>query len=53
MANVTVGLPSPPADVLRRLEVRPIRPEERAAWDALVRDHRYLGLQSLLRKTLR
>jgi hypothetical protein len=41
------------ADILRRLEVRPIRPEERAAWDALVEEHHYLGLRSLFGRTLR
>ena len=53
MADAPVELPSPPADVLRRLEVRPIRPEERAAWDALVEEHHYLGLRSLFGTTLR
>ena len=41
------------AEVLRRLEVRPIRPEERAAWDALVQEHHYLGLHALFGRTLR
>jgi len=41
------------ADLLQRLEVRPIRPEERAEWDALVEQHHYLGLRSLFGKTLR
>lgn len=38
---------------LRRVEVRPIRPDERGAWDALVAAHHYLGLRSLFGKTLR
>jgi hypothetical protein len=41
------------ADRLRRLHVRPIYPEERRQWDALVDQHRYLGLRSLFGKTLR
>jgi hypothetical protein len=41
------------ADILRRLEVRPIRPEERAEWDARVEEHHYLGLRSLFGRTLR
>ena len=41
------------AEVLRRLEVRAIRPEERAAWDALVQAHRDLGLHALFGRTLR
>ena len=40
------------ADLLRRLEVRPIGSEERTDWDALVAEHRYLGLRSLFGKTL-
>jgi Druantia protein DruA/DDE_Tnp_1-associated len=53
MADVPVEFPNPSTDVLRRLEVRPIRPEERAEWDALVDRHHYLGLRSLFGKTLR
>jgi hypothetical protein len=53
MADVSVESPNLPADVLRRLEVRPIRSEERAEWDALVARHHYLGLHSLFGKTLR
>jgi hypothetical protein len=41
------------ADFLRRVEVRPIRRDERGAWDALVAAHLYLGLRSLFGKTLR
>jgi len=37
----------------RRVEVRPIRPDERGAWDALVAAHHSLGLRSLFGKTLR
>jgi hypothetical protein len=38
---------------LGRVSVRPIRPEERERWDALVDEHHYLGLRSLFGKTLR
>ena len=41
------------ADLLQRLRVRPIRPEERSRWDAAVNQHHYLGLRSLFGKTLR
>jgi Domain of unknown function (DUF4338)/DDE_Tnp_1-associated/Transposase DDE domain len=53
MADAPVTCPCLSADVLRRVEVRPIRPEERAAWDALVQEHHYLGLRSLVGRTLR
>jgi hypothetical protein len=41
------------AELLGRVSVRPIRPEERGRWDALVDEHHYLGLRSLFGKTLR
>jgi hypothetical protein len=41
------------ADLLGRLCVRPICPEERGQWDALVDEYHYLGLRSLFGKTLR
>jgi hypothetical protein len=41
------------ADLLGSLCVRPIEPEERPRWDALVDRHHYLGLRSLFGKTLR
>jgi hypothetical protein len=41
------------ADLLRRVCVRPIQPEERARWDALMDEHHYLGLRALFGKTLR
>ena len=41
------------AELLRHLRVRPIRPEERPRWDALVDQYHYLGLRSLFGKTLR
>ena len=41
------------ADLLQHLRVRPIRPEERPRWDALVDRYHYLGLRSLFGKTLR
>jgi hypothetical protein len=53
MADAACPSCNPPSDLLRRLEVRPIRPEERGAWDALVAAHQYLGLRSLFGKTLR
>jgi hypothetical protein len=40
-------------ELLGRVSVRPIRPEERERWDALVDEHHYLGLRSLFGKTLR
>jgi len=43
----------PHAEPLGRVSVRPIRPEERERWDALVDEHHYLGLRSLFGKTLR
>ena len=53
MADAACPSCNPPSDLLRRLEVRPIRPEERGAWDALVAAHHYLGLRSLFGNTLR
>lgn len=53
MAEPACQSPSLPAALLRRIEVRPIRPEERGEWDALVQAHHYLGLRSLFGKTLR
>jgi len=41
------------AELLGRVSVRPIRPEERQRWDALVDEHHDLGLRSLFGKTLR
>jgi len=41
------------AELLHRVVVRPIQPEERARWDALVDRHHYLGLRALFGKTLR
>jgi hypothetical protein len=41
------------ADLLRRVCVRLIQPEERARWDALMDEHHYLGLRALFGKTLR
>lgn len=40
-------------ELLRRVCVRPILPQERARWDALVDRHHYLGLRALVGKTLR
>lgn len=41
------------AGLLRRLHVRPIRPQERRRWDALLDRYHYLGLRCLFGKTLR
>jgi hypothetical protein len=41
------------AHLLHRVCVRPIRPEERGQWDALVDRYHYLGLRSLFGKALR
>ncbi len=40
-------------EVLRGVEVRPIVAGERARWDALMRQHHYLGLRALVGKSLR
>lgn len=53
MADIPCPSCRPTADLLRRLEVRPIVPAERDAWDGLVAAHHYLGLRSLFGKTLR
>ena len=53
MADTACRTCNCPPDLLRRVEVRPIRPDERGAWDALVAAHHYLGLRSLFGKTLR
>src|SRR3989304_1644864 len=44
---------TPDLRVLQSLEVRPIKREERAQWDKLVRHHHYLGLRSLIGETIR
>jgi hypothetical protein len=40
-------------EVLDNIRVRPILPGERDRWDTLIRQHHYLGLHSLVGKTLR
>lgn len=40
-------------DMLNRIEVRPIMAGERAQWEELIREHHYLGLRSMVGKTLR
>jgi hypothetical protein len=40
-------------ELLRGVQVRPILPEERGRWDALMRSHHYLGLRSLFGNSLR
>lgn len=40
-------------DILRNLQVRPISRFERERWDALIRRHHYLGLKSMVGKTMR
>ena len=53
MAETTCQACHGSPELLRRVEVRPIQPDERGAWDALVAAHHYLGLRSLFGKTLR
>jgi hypothetical protein len=40
-------------DIINNVQVRPIFRTERKKWDALVRQHHYLGLKSLVGKALR
>ena len=40
-------------DIINDVQVRPIFPNERKRWDALIRRHHYLGLKSMVGKTLR
>ncbi len=40
-------------ELVRGVQVRPILPEERGRWDALMRSHHYLGLRSLFGNSLR
>jgi hypothetical protein len=40
-------------DIIDGIHVRPIYPGERDLWDSLIRQHHYLGLHSLVGKTLR
>ena len=51
MSKKETGKSTPDLRVLQSLEVRPIKREERAQWDALVRQHHYLGLHSLIGET--
>lgn len=44
---------TPDIRILQSIEVRPIKREERAQWDALVRQHHYLGLHTLIGETIR
>ena len=53
MADDTRQTLAPGADLLNRLRVRLIRPEERRRWDTVVDQYHYLGLRSLFGKTLR
>lgn len=51
------SLPEPCAEGgsqnLRSVQVRLLRPGERASWDRLMREHHYLGLRSLVGESLR
>jgi hypothetical protein len=40
-------------DVINDVQVRPIFQTEREKWDALIKQHHYLGLKSMVGKTLR
>lgn len=40
-------------DIVKNVEVRPIFRTERRKWDRLIRQHHYLGLKSMVGKTLR
>lgn len=40
-------------DIIRDIQVRPIFGFERDRWDALIRRHHYLGLKSMVGKTMR
>ncbi len=40
-------------DIIRNIQVRPIFRFEREKWDALIRRHHYLGLKSMVGKTMR
>ena len=39
--------------VLREVEVRPVRPDERRRWDALMDEHHYLGFRQCAGRGLR
>ena len=39
--------------VVREVEVRPIRPDERRRWDALMDEHHYLGFRQFAGRGLR
>ncbi len=53
MVGAAAYPPNEDAQLLQRVCVRPIHPQERARWDALVDQYHYLGLRSLFGKTLR
>ena len=40
-------------DIISDIQIRPIFPSERERWDTLIRQHHYLGLKSMVGKTLR
>jgi len=40
-------------DIIQGVQVRLIYPSERKRWDALIRQHHYLGLKAMVGKTLR
>jgi hypothetical protein len=40
-------------DIIYGVQARLIYPSERKRWDALIRQHHYLGLKAMVGKTLR
>ena len=53
MRTITRGISFHHRHVLEQVNVRLIRPSERQQWDSLMRQYHYLGLNSLVGKTLR
>lgn len=53
MPNIQVFPDCSPESILREVVVRPIFSVEREQWDRRIREHHYLGLHSLVGKTLR
>jgi len=53
MSKKETGKSTPDLKILQTVEIRPIKREERAQWDKLVRQYHYLGLHSLIGETIR
>ena len=53
MADVVQGADRDCGIVLSEIVARPIRPDERARWDALMRRHHYLGFNRTAGRALR